>query len=460
MTNEIVQVSQTRARQIFENIEGLGTFFTSYTAATNATMPFVIMPDFQVHALVSSQITGAATLTIHPLVTEENRERWESFSQSTYYEWMEESSNYDRTVNPKLYVDRLTTGTEADRAKESQRWNVTGIVPRIWKEIEGNVSGTPVSTAPQYFPEWQRAPSSDYNPFTNLDMASHPLFKRSIEGMLETDHPVLTDVTDASFLVKKYDRRFPAEDQAEPHSYLLQPIYDDLEVNSTAVGFLSAFLRWGTFFENVLPEYETGIMVVLYGTCGRQFSYILNGYSADFLGNGDLHDMEYDNLKRDFEIAPFARLNEESGEEKYCQYSARIYPSDLWKERFYTGEPFWYAAGVTGCFLATTVAFVLYDVLVQRRQRKVLDAAERSGAIVSNLFPAKVRDTLMKEAKQDKSMSSIMMKDKENGGPSFSENIFGSSPIAEFFPASTIMFAGTSDVFSPSLFISQPIRLP
>ena len=421
-------------------------------------MPFVVMPDFQVHAMVSSKITGAATLTIHPLVTEANRERWEAYSQSTYREWMEESSKYDRKVNPKLYVDQRDTAVEKDLSKENQRWNVTGIVPHIWQKFEGNNSDAPASKSPRYFPEWQRAPSSDYNPFTNLDMASHPVFRSSIEGMLETDHPVLTDVTDASFLVNKYDRRFPAAEQKEPHSYLLQPIYDDLEANSTAVGFLSAFLRWGIFFENVLPEYETGIMIVLYGSCGRQFSYILNGYSAEFLGNGDLHDVKYDNLKHDFEIAPFARL-EESEEGEFCQYSARIYPSDAWKERFYTGQPFLYATAVTGCFLITTILFVIYDLLVQRRQRKVLDTAERSGAIVSSLFPANVRDTLMKEAKKDDSMTSIVMNGKDKSRLDTSENIYGSSPIAEFFPASTIMFAGTPDT-SPLLFLLSSLPLP
>ena len=438
MTNEIVQVSQTRARQIFDNIEGLSTFFTSYTLAANSTWPFVVIPDFQVHAMLSSQVTGAATLTIHPLVSEENRQRWEVYSRDNYFEWMEESSNYDRTVNPELYVDQRNTNIEKDSNKEDQRWNVTGIVPSIWRQVEGNFSGIPATSAAKYFPEWQRAPSSDYNPFTNLDMASHPVFKSTIEGMLETDHPVLTAVTDASFLLKKYDRRFPPEEQKEPHSYLLQPIYDDLEVNRTSVGFLSAFLRWGTFFENVLPEYETGIMIVLYGTCGRQFSYILNGYRAEFLGNGDLHDVEYDDLKRDFEIAPFAKL-EESGGEMYCQYSARIYPSDAWTARFYTTRPFRYAATVSGCFIITTILFVIYDLLVQNRQRKVLDTAERSTAIVSNLFPATVRDTLMKEAIKDDSMSSEMCIGT-NGRvnkriPRTSETIFGSSPIAELFPA-------------------------
>lgn len=439
VTTEIVQVSQTRARQIFDNIEGLSTFFTSYTLAANATWPFVVIPDFQVHALVASQITGAATLTIHPLVSEDDKDKWETFSQDTYMGWMEESSIYDSQVNPDLYIDQRKTSMEKDINKEDQRWNVTGIVPHIWKEVDGNLSGIPAASEIQYFPEWQRAPLSDYNPFTNLDMASHPVFQNTIEGMIETDHPVLTDVTDASFLLNKYDRRFSPEQQKEPHSYLLQPIHDDLKLDRNTVGFLSAFLRWGTFFENVLPEYETGIMIVLHGTCGRQFSYILNGNHAEFLGDGDLHNVAYDDIKLDFEIAPFARL-----EDSYCQYSARIYPSDTWTERFYTTQPIRYAAAVTCCFIVTVILFVIYDILVQHRQKKVMDTAERSSAIVSNLFPATVRHTLMKEALNDDSVTEFA--DVTSNGvvevsPATSKSIFGSDPIAELFPESTIMFA-------------------
>lgn len=441
VSNEIIQVCQTRARQIFDNIEGLSAFFTSHVMATNETWPFVVIPDFEVHAQVSSQITGAATLTIHPLVTHSDRPKWEQFSQATYEQWMQESNDYDRTVHPELYLDTRKMDVTRSANKESQRWNVTGIIPRIWTDPDKDGKGAIAPPADQYFPEWQRAPAPDYSPFTIMDMGSHPEFGRTIQGMLETDHPVLTVVTDASFLIDKYDRRFPAEEQKEPHSYLLQPLYDDLNLNRTAIGFLSAFLRWGTFFENVLPEHERGVMIVLFGTCGRKFSYILNGYDAVFIGKGDLHDSEYDELSVDFEIVPFAKLEDTIGEQKHCQYSARIYPSDAWKERFYTQQPLQYAAAVTCCFIITAILFVIYDWLVQNRQKKVLDTAERSTAIVSNLFPSGVRETLMKEAIQEDSQSRHLARGKTSGALSTSETIFGSSPIAELFPESTIMFA-------------------
>lgn len=39
--------------------------------------------------------------------------------------------------------------------------------------------------------------------------------------MLETDQPVLTEVTNANYLDTNYDKRFDPVQQEEPHSYLL-----------------------------------------------------------------------------------------------------------------------------------------------------------------------------------------------------------------------------------------------
>jgi hypothetical protein len=246
-------VSQLRARGTFDHLETLSAFLTSYVMSSNQSWPFVVIPDFQIHALVSNQMTGAATLTIHPLVKEMDRKEWERFSVENFFEWMKRAHDYDDgKANPNLYVHQSQNhGKMNSLEKEKDRWNVTGIIPYIWKFDEGNFSGLPTETSDMYFPEWQRAPATDFIPFTNLDMLSHPAFKTTTKAMLKYDRPVVTEVTDASFLLTKYDGRFVEKEKEKPHSYLLQPIYDNHEVNRTPVAILSSFLRWGTFFSNV-----------------------------------------------------------------------------------------------------------------------------------------------------------------------------------------------------------------
>jgi hypothetical protein len=197
-------------------------------------------------------------------------------------------------------------------------------------------------------------------------------------------------------------------------------------------------------------------MIVLYGSCGQAFSYILDGGTVRYLGEGDLHDREYDGLEYDFEITPYASLETSEEEDyKYCHYSARVYPSDAWKKQYFSDKPNYYAAGIVGCFVLTTFVFAIYDYLVRKRQRKVLDKATRSTAIVSNLFPSTVRDKLMEEALGQKNKTSWrsspiktmrrdsgLEDDSEKGGDCvLSDRLYGSAPIADFFPETTILFA-------------------
>jgi hypothetical protein len=372
VANEIVMSSQLRARSIFENLEAVSVFVSSYAMAVNATWPFVVVADFQVHGMVSNQITGASTLTLTPFVRDEERADFELFAVENQG-WLAEGHFYDSAVSKDLYKEiRYNDTTEGNHVEEQlQTWDVAGIYPSIW--ISGSRTKRPVP-APQstvYAPMWQRAPAEDFSPRVLFDTNSMPEIVPFIEGMLKKRHPVLTSVSDANYLKLNYDNRFPDEDQRVPQSFLLQPVYDSLlETRGAPVAFLSAFLRWDKFFVNVLPETERGVYVVLDGTCGQTFTFMLHGGTPEYLGEGDLHDESYDAMARTFEFAPFARLEEnaaEAADNNFCQYSARIYISDTWSERFFTEDPQVFAAAVAGCFVVTTLVFVLYDLLVQVR---------------------------------------------------------------------------------------------
>ena len=106
----------------------------------------------------------------------------------------------------------------------------------------------------------------------------------------------------------------------------------------------------------------------------------------------------------------------------------------------------------------------MYDYLVTRRQKKVHDAAVKSAAIVSSLFPKEIRDRLyeVNEEKDDpKKISGVgsgkkMLKgylgddDKENGNDDLEDSqtgaqgipeVYDTKPIADLFPRTTVMFA-------------------
>ena len=421
----------------------------------------MVFPDFQVKGMLSNKETGAHTLSINPLVYPSQVDAWARFSVYKN-DWMAEAHVYDKTVHSDLYS--LAHFNTTDRHDSASRWNVTGITPYIWYAPGGRgatnyTARHKVRESILYAPIWQQAPPCDFQPQINLDLRSDPIFERMIDGMINTNHAVITQVVDATQLDTNYDFRFNPSEQAEPHSFLLEPVYDSLTVNRTMVAFLSAFLRWGLFFTDVLPDSEQGIYVVLMNDCEQSFTYKILGLTAVFMGEGDIHDHaldEGDRLYDSFEFAPFSTL-ERGGEHRFCHYSGHIYSSQEWKSKFYTNEPIVYAMAVVACFAMTTIIFLIYDLLVQRRQDMVMASAKKTNAIVTSLFPENVRDRLLqdinndeKKGKDDQANKRGSWADPSNafatsankrGDEITSEKIFGSKPIADLFPATTIMFA-------------------
>ena len=108
-----------------------------------------------------------------------------------------------------------------------------------------------------------------------------------------------------------------------------------------------------------------------------------------------------------------------------------------------------FAAIVVACFVLTTLVFIVYDFMVTLRNKRVMDTAEKTTAIVSSLFPSNVRDRIMEEAGQ-----ATDEKKKENRKNAFlannarqpditgynpSEAIYGSKPIADLVSAGNML---------------------
>jgi hypothetical protein len=163
---------------------------------------------------------------------------------------------------------------------------------------------------------------------------------------------------------------------------------------------LSAAIQWDLYFMTVLHEGADGIVCVIENSCGDAFTYVINGPEADFLGNGDLHESEYssyDQFLTTINFEPFPWHDEEDDHSDVnCHYQIHIFPSKSLYDEYHTNKPaVLLTTAVMIIFAFTSLAFIVYDRLVQIRQVKVMDtAAQRSNAIVSSLFPADVRDIL------------------------------------------------------------------
>jgi class 3 adenylate cyclase len=222
----------------------------------------------------------------------------------------------------------------------------------------------------------------------------------------------------------------------------------------------STQIYWRLHLEQVLPPNAKGIIVVLENNVNQSFTYQLDGPDVTYLGEGDLHDEAFDHMQVSADVSKFLSTYASPETEGFTavpltgegvQYSLRVYPSQDMKDDFVTNEPVIFALIVAMVFVFTSVVFFVYNVLVERRQKVVMDRAVKSAAVVSSLFPENVKEQLInyegvEEAKQDQRFSSWRVSERKRDQNSSAVAIMSETrpkgkPIADRFENTTIMFA-------------------
>jgi Adenylate and Guanylate cyclase catalytic domain len=172
---------------------------------------------------------------------------------------------------------------------------------------------------------------------------------------------------------------------------------------------------------------------------------------------GDLHEPQYDYLKRSYTIRTddVATSNNTTKD----SYTILLYPTTDMEESFLTSSPIIFALSIVGIFCFTAFVFAVYNKVIQRRQNKVMSALRVTSKVVLSLFPANVLDRLIKEAEantddnnatttnrlkaafasrtQKAKLQSFLDDDKGDE----SHVIFKSKPIADLYPNATVMYA-------------------
>ena len=239
----------------------------------------------------------------------------------------------------------------------------------------------------------------------------------------------------------------PVNYTGEPLSTVTIPVVDSFASDRKTVAILLASLRWVNYFEGILTDSAQPIDVVLSNTCGDTFTFKLRGAEASFIGKGNLANPKYENMaisvdldENDFIIEPNTialTLNQD-----LCRYTLRIYPTpegDKYHNDFF---PLIITLTVAAVFLMTATVFYFYDMMVERRQKVVLDTAQRSTAIVSSIFPKNVRDQLLQAPVQGNAtklrfLANARKQSQEGGISSPTDVDLFSGPIADLFPNCT-----------------------
>ncbi|KAI2492853.1 adenylyl/guanylyl cyclase [Fragilaria crotonensis] len=345
---------------------------TSDAQYYNKTWPNSLLPDFDLRLKGDRIITGSHTILFSPLVTDETRASWEAF--------VLENAN-QLTVQPND-ASSCTTAVDSSSSSSACRTLADGIY------MPGpNGTLIPDPGPGPYFPGFLLSTSNapENAQFILTNYYAVPGLQDMYNSLMEEMTPIMSDMKGTA-----------------PRSLLSTPVFNQITPPQSVVGAVQLDVDWLTQFQTVSPS-EGSIVAVLVTGGGDVMSFeIFDGYVV-FLGDGDLHDPQYDNYVVTTKVSAVAIQNMTSGIWQSNNgsntwdtfgYSLSVYPTSSFEAAFKTNLPAIYTAVSAVIFAFIILMFALYDVLVHRRQQHVMGEAVRFRNVVNSLFPAVVRNRL------------------------------------------------------------------
>ena len=133
-----------------------------------------------------------------------------------------------------------------------------------------------------------------------------------------------------------------------------------------------------------------GLIVVLENLCDEPYTYEINGPDVIPIGHGDLHDSKYDKYMKMSTFASVEKIADgtEEGMKVHfdkCPYQIRVYPSEHMENSYKSNTPAMVTSSVAIVFLFAVLMFFVYDRLVERRQRILMEKAKRTHQIVASV---------------------------------------------------------------------------
>lgn len=238
-------------------------------------------------------------------------------------------------------------------------------------------------SAGPYLPLWQLLSPPPWNGgsinLNYLEFAARPHFNY----IMDTKLPARSPVVNLNIFLE--------DGIYEPVTIFYQPaaVFRDFSDAREVVAIIQVMLPLRKYFESLLHDDHVGIICVVKNTCGQAFSFKVDGPETTlFLGEEDLHNASYDYLEDvtglTLGLEAIAAGNSTSAFGVDCAYTLHVYPSDEeLREKYETSTPLIFPVAVVSIFLFTSMVFVLYDCLVQRRQSNGLRHPYRHHRIVT-----------------------------------------------------------------------------
>ena len=467
------KIGETFLSNLQRSVVALDNFAVTLSANGEFNWPFVLVNDFEIRAASTRLLAKASVVALIPIVIESDRVGWHTFASSFVNGWVQAGlAEQERNIN---YVELDYRQNERNDRRDLQGSSATsvpvdyspdGIATSIFR-WEGQEAVIDVGRE-DYFPMWQSTPVQKQ--LVNFNLLSHHVFGNEARLAADNAEIVLGNImlvaSNSSSANEAVVDPFETtrRSDGEPVSQILVPVAQTLKSGNgdpSIAALLQASIHWTEILEGgELPSSATGIVCVVANDCDQAFYYRLEvgeeRIKFSFADEEDslasiLRDYEYTydvGSLFDEDQVTFGgfRINKD-----YCPYRLHIYPTQAVQDAYYTRKPILYTSLFVIVFVFTSMVFLVYDCLVERRQKLVMTTAIKSHEIVSNLFPENVRGRLfgepgVKEPTASDGMGREGIADMMDSRGRVRD---GSTPIADLFPATTVLFAGKFPVVRP-----------
>jgi class 3 adenylate cyclase len=484
-SSKIIESFQGSIGQLINSHDALSSTVTTLAEESGATFPNFTIPNFEALGASARISSKAMSITYFPYVTDEERKGWEAYSVE-YQGYLEPSLSRENEYKVAQdirygYSDRRRAqweeyqGGGAPPAGQDLSSQGFGGMRLVNEEISTDVKvPAPPGTGP-YTPLWQASPVIAIPIITNFDFRQFEEWRNPFDEVIASSTAtfgwmssvaIIGDASNLDTTLGNSQYRHTFEEYAgESLTAFAYPVFDTLNLTDRkVVGIFGSNVYWRLMLQNVLPATGDDFVVVIKNTIGQAESYKINGPEVLYLGTGDRHDPAFDEMETAETVADL--IDAKTGPETrsytavdlqsdYVSYSLHVYPTASMETNYLTKQPAQLAAGVASIFMFTMFIFVLFNCLVERRQRLVMDRAAKSTAVVKSLFPVNIQERLYENVEEPKSsQKSTKLNSKERfqsnsvGAAlmsSSASNVTGSavsgSPIADLFPSCTVFFA-------------------
>lgn len=447
--NEFKELYEDEATNLLDQIEsrflvafGAIDAFVLALSAQFSDWPFVTVPRFARQAEQLRQLSNAVAITNYHFVENNQRQEWEAYAAANNF-WAEDGIHPLLDYNDLSIPKNTTQRTNSSILPRWQQYPVNDALPYGWDGFQYKA----LANAWELFQTESRGFMSYVNNIPtcedpDLNIEERNTFMSAFVGN-DTHHS--EPFTDIFFpIVNEGD-----EEDVKGRSNIMEHVF----VNDV-VGVVTVTFYWRDVLKHLLPDRMDGLHIVVENTCNQTFTYTWSESELIYVGAGDFHDSAYDECQTSLSLEEEIFSSTQLGSNG-CEYIIHTYPSSDAALDFKMTQksPGTYAGIAISIFVFTSMVFIFYDCLVERRQRKVYSTAVKNNAIVTSLFPKNVRDRLYKtdstkiapfQPSSKTRLQSMIHDDNNLDNTNRTSKNEVDSPIADLFSNCTVLFADIS----------------